>query len=125
MQVPDSSYYLVKGLTLEAGKQISHSSTVSIGTLLTHDRSVATDPYVKNLQRIKTVQAIMYASYEYNFGRLSIPIQFGVFVYNSNAKLMEAIGARYRLNEKWIAQFLLKSHLHRADMMHFGIGYKF
>lgn len=125
MQVPDSSYFFVKALTVEAGKQISHSSTFSVGMLITHDRSVATDPLVKNPQGIKTVQAATYVSYEYSFGRFSIPVQVGVFVYNSNAVMVEAFGARYKLNKKWTAQFLLKSHLYRADMMHLGIGYKF
>lgn len=125
MQVPDSSYYFVKAFSLEAGKQISHSSVISVGIIITNDRSVKTDPLVKNLRSIQTMQAAVYASYEYNFGRFSIPVQLGVFVYNSNANMVEAVGVRYKLNKNWIAQMLLKAHVYRADMMHLGIGYKF
>ena len=125
MQVPDSSYYLVKMLSAEVAKQISHSSTLAAGAFVTHDASVQTDPLVKNLNGISQSQAGIYVSYEYNFGKFSIPVQFGVFLYNSNSKLMESVGLRYKISEKWMAQFLLKSHYHRADLMHFGVGYQF
>lgn len=125
MQVPDSSYYFVKLLTGEISKQISYSSILSIGMFITHDASVKTDPLVKHLGSIETSQVALYGSYEYDFGRVIIPVQFGVFLYNSNSKLLESIGLRYKLSQNWMAQFLLKSHGHKADLMHFGIGYTF
>ena len=125
MQVPDSSYYFVKLLTGEISKQISYSSIVSIGMFVTHDASVKTDPLVTHLGSIETSQVALYGSYEYDFGRVIIPVQFGVFLYNSNSKLLESIGLRYKLSQNWMAQFLLKSHGHKADLMHFGIGYTF
>ena len=125
MQVPDSSYYFVKLLTGEISKQISYSSILSLGMFITHDASIKTDPLVKNLGSIKTSQVALYGSYEYNFGRVMIPVQFGVFVYNSNSSLMESVGVRYKLSNNWLAQLLLKAHGHKADLMHFGIGYAF
>jgi hypothetical protein len=125
MQVPDSSYYFVKLLTGEISKQISYSSILSIGMFITHDASVKTDPLVKHLGSIQTSQVALYGSYEYNFGRVTIPVQFGVFLYNSNSKLLESVGFRYKLSHNWMAQFLLKSHGHKADLMHFGVGYAF
>lgn len=125
MQVPDSSYYLVEVLSGEIGKQLSYSSTVSIGVYITHDESVKTDPLVKHLGAVKNSQVAVYGSYEYNLGRLSIPVQFGVFIYNSNSKLLESVGFRYKISQHWLAELLLKSHLHRADLMHLGVGYKF
>jgi hypothetical protein len=123
MQVPDSSYYFVKLLTGEISKQISYSSIVSVGMFITHDASVKTDPLVKDLGSIKTSQVALYGSYEYSFGRAVIPVQFGVFVYNSNSSLLETVGFRYKLSENWMAQFMLKAHGHKADLMYFGIGY--
>lgn len=125
MQVPDSSYYFVKLLTGEISKQISYSSTLSIGTFITHDASVKTDPLVKQIGSIKTSQIAIYGSYEYNFGRVTIPVQFGVFVYNSNSNLLESVGARYILTHHWLAELMLKAHGHKADLMHFGVGYVF
>lgn len=125
MQVPDSSYYFVKLLTGEISKQISYSSILSLGMFITHDESVKTDPLVKHLRSIETSQVAVYGSYEYSFGRLLIPVQFGVFVYNSNSKLLESIGARYKISNNWMAEFLLKTHGHKADLMHLGIGYVF
>jgi len=123
MQVPDSSHYLVTMLTGEVSKQLSYSSTVSLGMFITHDASVRTDTLVKNLGSVENSQVAIYASYEYNFGRLTIPVQFGVFVYNSNSGWLESVGMRYKLSRNWMAQLLLKAHGHKADLMHFGFGY--
>jgi hypothetical protein len=125
MQVPDSSYYFVKLLTGEISKQISYSSILSVGMFVTHDASVKTDPLVKNLGSIQTSQVALYGSYEYNVGRLIIPVQFGFFVYNSNSNLLESVGFRYKLSHNWMAELLLKAHGHKADLMHAGIGYSF
>ena len=125
MQVPDSSLYFVTLLTGEVSKQISYSSIVSLGMFVTHDESVKTDPLVTHLQSIETSQVALYGSYEYNFGRVIIPVQFGVFVYNSNSKMLESVGMRYVISRNLMAEFLLKAHGHKADLMHFGLGYVF
>jgi hypothetical protein len=125
MQVPDSSHYFVTLLTGEVSKQISHSSILSVGTFITHDESVKTDTLVTHLGSVETSQVAVYGSYEYNFGRLLIPVQFGVFVYNSNTKLLESVGMRYKISRNLMAELLLKAHGHKADLMHFGVGYVF
>jgi len=125
MQVPDSSYYFVNLLTGELSKQVSYSSILSIGMFITHDASVKTDPLVKHLGSINSSQVALYGSYEYNFGRVIIPVQFGVFVYNSNSSLLESVGLRYKLSHNWMAELMLKAHGHKADLMHIGVGYAF
>lgn len=124
MQVPDSSYYFVQVLAAEVGKQISYSSTLALGLFITHDNSVKTDPLVTHLRGIPTSQIALYGSYEYNIGRLSIPVQLGVFLYNSNSNLVESVGFRYQLNSRLIAELMLKAHGHKADLMHIGMGYQ-
>ena len=125
MQVPDSAYYFVKLITGEISKQVSYSSILSLGMFVTDDASVKTDPLVKHLGSVETSQVAVYGSYEYSLGRVIIPVQFGVFIYNSNSKLLESIGARYKLSHNWMAELMLKAHGHKADLMHFGIGYSF
>jgi hypothetical protein len=125
MQVPDSSYYFVKILSGEVSKQISYSSILSIGVFITHDASVKTDTLIKHLGSVQTSQVALYGSYEYNFGRITIPVQFGFFVYNGNSNLVESVGLRYKITSKWMAEFLLKAHGHKADLLHFGVGYVF
>lgn len=125
MQVPDSSYYFVKLLTGEISKQVSYSSILSLGMFITHDGSVKTDPLVKHLGSVQTSQVAVYGSYEYDFGRAIIPVQFGVFVYNSNSSLLESVGLRYKLSHNLLAELMLKAHGHKADLMHVGIGYTF
>ena len=125
MQVPDSSNYFVKLLTGEISKQISYSSILSIGMFITDDASVKTDTLVKHLGSIQTSQVALYGSYEYNCGRVMIPVQFGVFVYNSNSSLLESVGVRYKLSHNLLAELMLKAHGHKADLMHIGVGYTF
>jgi hypothetical protein len=125
MQVPDSSHYFVSMLTGEISKQLSYSSIVSIGAFITHDHSVKTDTLVKHLRSVNVSQIALYGSYEYNFGRVLVPVQFGLFLYNSNSKLIESVGVRYKLTNNLMAELLLKTHGHKADLMHFGFGYIF
>lgn len=125
MPKPDSSYFFVKVLSGEASKQISYSSILSAGMFITFDASLRTDSLVKDLRSIQTSQVGMYSSYEYSFGRFTIPVQLGFFLYNGNSKLLEQVGLRYKLSEKWISEFLLKAHGYKADLLHFGVGYTF
>jgi hypothetical protein len=39
--------------------------------------------------------------------------------------LLESIGMRYKISRNLMAELLLKAHGHKADLMHFGLGYVF
>lgn len=118
-----SKQYKIVGLSAEIGKQISHSSIVSVGLLLSKDNSLKVDTLVRTRSHILGGQLGLYASYEYIIGRLSIPVQFGVYAYNKNSILFERVGFRYKISKQWHGQLLLKAHLHRADLFEFGVGY--
>jgi hypothetical protein len=72
------------------------------------------------------VQVSMYGGYEHVAGRISIPVQLGVYLYNRYviSQLYQLIGLRYRFAEKWVASVQLKAHFGKADYIQYGIGYK-
>ena len=72
-----------------------------------------------------TLQAGIFGAYEHYFGRLSIPLQLGAYVYNQGKSplLFQQIGMRYQLNNKLNTELHVKTHLGKADFIHAGIGY--
>lgn len=74
-----------------------------------------------------TVQAGIFGAYEHHFGRLSIPLQFGAYIYNQGKSplFFQQVGMRVQLN-KWLnTELYVKTHLGKADFIHAGIGYTF
>ena len=72
-----------------------------------------------------TLQAGIFGAYEHYFGRLSIPLQVGAYVYNQGKSplLFQQIGMKYQLNNKLNTELHVKTHLGKADFIHAGIGY--
>jgi hypothetical protein len=95
---------------------------------LFYDRSLEVNPLgILDQKRYgNKLQAGIIAGYEHQFGRLSIPVQLGAYVYNKDiyTTLFQQLGFRYRINPKWTAQLAMKTHSGKADFIHLGIGYK-
>jgi CTP synthase (UTP-ammonia lyase) len=74
------------------------------------------------------IRAGLTFAYEIHIGKMSIPIQQGIYVFDMFKKdtfFYQRIGWRYHINKEFIAQFTLKSHLFVADYAELGIGYTF
>ncbi len=68
--------------------------------------------------------------YAYNFGRIAIPIEFGVYTYSPSGKLPNGIfyhrlGCRYYFKNGLVAHFSLKTHFAIAYHIEAGLGYRF
>lgn len=64
--------------------------------------------------------------YELVIDRLSLPIDWGVYLYSkakSNGIFYHRIGLRYELQKRVILNLSLKTHWAKADYVEFGIGY--
>ncbi|RYY18832.1 MAG: hypothetical protein EOO04_23165 [Chitinophagaceae bacterium] len=72
------------------------------------------------------LQASVYAGYEHVVGRLSIPVQLGLYFYNnySISSIYQMIGLRYKISQRWTAAVQLKAHFGKADYIQYGVGYK-
>lgn len=129
-QVPwiGSKRYLVNVANIETAKNVSLRSSFGGGIFLFYDRTYKLDmsdiyPYTRD---VSNAQAGLYALYRFQAGRVVIPLQFGIPLVNkeANSQLFQQIGARYSISKKWSGQFLLKTFGGKADLIHFGVGYK-
>jgi hypothetical protein len=99
--------------------------------MVTYDPSLSKEianlPILTSDESKPKYQAGIYAAYEHNLGRISIPLQLGAYVYNQYSinPLFQVIGVRYAINKHWKASFQLKTHLGKADHIDWGIGYRF
>ena len=125
----ESSRYLVNTISAEGSKQLGYSSKVSGGVILFYDRSLQVHPAgIPSLKRKGNfLQAGVFAAYEHGFGKVSVPLQLGAYVYNKDLapQLFQNLGLRYKMSSHWSTQVILKTHMGQADHVHVGVGYQF
>ncbi|CAN5349431.1 hypothetical protein BH10BAC1_BH10BAC1_09660 [soil metagenome] len=80
-------------------------------------------------ERIKDVLKIgVKGGYAFVIDRLSIPIDFGIYVYQNdrlNERFFHRIGFRYMVTKHVIANVTLYTHWAKADYFEWGVGYEF
>jgi hypothetical protein len=122
-----SPRYLIGLASVEVSKRTSPRHRFGGGTTLFYNPSLAIGESGLKSEKMKgnNVQVGVYAAYERYFGRLSLPIQLGAYLYNKDrfTTLYQQIGLRYQLNEKLTAGVALKTHLGKAEYINAGIGY--
>ncbi len=67
-------------------------------------------------------------SYSFNMNRLSLPVDFGIYVYKKqayNGIFFHRVGLRYLVTKHLIANFTLLTHWAKADYFEWGLGYQF
>ncbi|HEY4151585.1 MAG TPA: acyloxyacyl hydrolase [Chitinophagaceae bacterium] len=127
----ESPHYFVTTISTELMFRKIHADELGAGLLLTDDPSldkqVPNEPIVSFDNSKPKIQAGLYACYEHNIGRVSIPLQMGFYLYNNYpvASLFQIIGLRYAISTHWKAIFQLKTHLGKADHIDWGFGYRF
>lgn len=122
-----SPRYLIGLASVEASKRTSARHRFGGGTTLFYNPSLEIPESGLKSEKLKgnNAQVGVYAAYERHFGRLSLPIQLGAYVYNKDrfTTLYQQIGLRYQLSEKLTAGAALKTHLGKAEYINAGIGY--
>jgi lipid A 3-O-deacylase PagL len=126
----ESTVHVVKTANLELSRSMSSVSRVAAGLIVSYDPSLSSEianapTYIFDKSELQ-VQASVYGGYEHVVGRLSIPVQLGVYFYNNYmvSNVYQLIGLRYRFAERWLASVQLKAHFGKADYIQYGIGYK-
>lgn len=124
-----SPHYIVNVLNAEATKHFSFSNKYGAGAVLFYDRSLLLDDtgLAMTKEGDKKIQGGIYGLYEHQFGKMSVPVQLGFYVYHpyqSNFSF-QSVGLRYQLSPHWQYGVYLKTHLGKADYIHTGIGYTF
>ena len=126
----ESTVHLIRIANFELARSLSPVSSVNAGILISHDKSLSNEianapTYIFDNSELQ-LQASAYLGYEHIVGRLSIPIQLGVYLYNNYAtsQIYQLIGLRYRISGKWLMSLQLKAHYGKADYIQYAIGYK-
>jgi hypothetical protein len=127
----ESASYLVTLVNVELLKDFSYTGRWGGGMNVTYDPSLSTEVpnsvvYAFDQSKPKTEVSI-YGSYEYVLGKFSIPLQFGVYLYNNYPVdwVYQVIGFRYRMGDHLILSVGLKTHFMNADFIQWGLGFKF
>jgi hypothetical protein len=122
-------HYIINVVQAELGKRFAFNHVYGAGVVAFYNRSLEYDPLEnpdmkKNKKRL---QAGVYGFYEHFFGKLSIPLQVGAYVYNRDRFpfLFQQFGLRMQVSKHISSEVLLKIHSGQADFIHAGIGYTF
>ncbi|MDQ3683491.1 MAG: acyloxyacyl hydrolase [Bacteroidota bacterium] len=126
----NSNRRVVNVVSVEAAKQLSYNKKAALGLGLYHDPTFLledVDPTRERMTPKKDLNAALFGSYEPIIGRMSIPLQFGVYIIGKNHlhRFFQNVGARYMLSRRWAACLYLKTHWGKADYIHAGLGYTF
>jgi hypothetical protein len=123
-----SKRYLVNVFSVEMTKQTNRKHQYGGGIILFYDRSLEVNPLTitSDKREQNNFQAAILASYEYSIGRLSLPLQFGGYIFNHDvySVIFQQAGLRYRFSKRFSMEAILKLYGGKADTFHAGIGYK-
>lgn len=118
----NGSKYYAQTLSLNVMRRFSIGGLYGAGIDFMYDRSLQKrDPKLSS-----PVRVAMTGAYEIQFGRLSIPLQLGFYVFDPFKKdlfMYSRIGWRYRVGKRVILNITLKSHMAVADYAEAGFGY--
>ena len=126
----ESKVQVVRILNLELTRTLSPVSRIATGLNFSYDPSLSKEIYEAPTYTFDKsevqVQGSVYAGYEHVVGRLSIPVQLGVYLYNNYqiSQVYQMIGLRYQFSPRWVASVQLKAHFGKADYIQYGVGYK-
>lgn len=128
-----STIYFTSSLSGEFRRQISRKIRLGAGLDLFYDSSTETemsvpgkDPY----RPINDFRTGIHISQEIAYGDFSFILQEGLYVGLTNTvdpnRMMYNRGiVRWRMNDRFLIQITMKSHLHILDYPEFGFGYWF
>jgi len=131
LENPGGPEYLAYGFQANFYKPLNYKNKIGGGIEIAYNN--ATKQVWKNDSITKNdfkdiMQAGLKFSYSFNMNRLSLPIDFGMYVYKKqayNGIFFHRVGLRYLVTKHIIANFTLLTHWAKADYFEWGLGYQF
>lgn len=77
---------------------------------------------------LNNLQVGIRSGYELAVGKIGLPLEMGVYLLNKNyfdGPMYHRIGIRYYANQRLILNYSLKTHWATAELLEFGVGWKF
>lgn len=131
LEEPGGPKYLAYGLQINTYRTLSYKNKLGGGVEIAYNnatKQVWANDSVYNTNITDIVQAGAKISYSFNMNKLSVPVDFGVYVYKKqsyNGPFFHRIGLRYLINRHIIANVTLLTHWAKADYFEWGVGYQF
>lgn len=129
LEQPDGPKYLAFGAELNVYKTLNYKNRLGLGVEAAYNNTTKVeyaDDSIFNpgFKDIVTIGAKI--AYEFKFNRVSLPVEFGYYIYNkkpSYGMIFHRIGIRYMVTKHVLANITLITHWARADYFEWGIGY--
>ena len=131
LEPPTGPKYMAFGLMVNVYKTLNHKNRIGGGVEMAYNnatKQVWEDDGVTDPAFADIVQAGVKVGYEFKVHRLSLPIDFGYYVFKKqayNGKMFHRIGMRYMVSKHIIANVTLLTHWAKADYFEWGLGYQF
>jgi hypothetical protein len=131
LETPLGAMYTVTGIQFNMYQQRNHKNSFGAGIEAAYNeatKKVWIDDSVNNPSFAQIVQVGVKAGYAFNVDRLSLPFEFGVYVFKKqdyNGLFFHRIGFRYMVTKHIMANITLLTHWAKADYFEWGIGYQF
>ncbi|MEW6468738.1 MAG: acyloxyacyl hydrolase [Bacteroidota bacterium] len=130
VNTPGGKKYPCVNFSLNREKRITQSGKYSYGIELTYNGANYADFLYDTIPitHARNMQAAVKAGYAVVVGKLSLPMEMGVYLYSlekGNGPVFHRIGLRYQVSPAWHICYTLKTHWAKADFIEFGLGYMF
>ncbi|MCK5028764.1 MAG: acyloxyacyl hydrolase [Bacteroidales bacterium] len=127
----EPGYYFASSLMLDYKRNYSLKGRWVLGADIFFDGT--NEQYSINTEKADIINSDLYqvglhAGHDLVMGHLALVINIGGYIYapvEVLAPFYSRIGLRYRIKEKFITNFTLKSHYAKASYFEWGIGYSF
>lgn len=131
LENPGGPEYLAGGIQANLYKTLNYKNKLGGGIEITYNnatKKVWEDDSVFNTTTADIFQVGTKISYAFNISKLSLPLDFGVYIYKKqayNGLFFHRIGFRYLVGKHLIANATLLTHWGKADYFEWGLGYQF
>lgn len=127
----EEGYFYISSLVFDYNRNYSLKGRWGIGSDIFFDatnKQYLDNPEKADIFNLDLYQIGIHATHEMLINKLSLVFSLGAYVYapvEVLAPFYSRIGLRYRINNKIITNFTLKSHYAKASFLEWGIGYVF
>lgn len=128
---PGGAHYGSLAAQINVYRTLGHKSKMGGGLEISYNAATQrywADDSVFTTNPVDMMKFGIKYSYSFNIYKLSLPIDFGYYLYNklpNDDMFFHRIGVRYAINKHLIANVTLLTHWARADYFEWGFGYEF
>ena len=131
LETPGGKKYTAYGIQYNLYRTLNHKNKLGGGIEVAYNnasKEVYESDSIYDYKFSDIIQGGIKVSYSFNVHRLSLPVDFGYYLYKKqsyNGNFFHRVGLRYMVTDHIIANVTLFSHWAKADYFEWGVGYKF